>query len=172
MKLVKMAHAVRESTCYVNGLYDLITWKGARYEYYLLPLVGGMAAFSYLKYQAAQPPCLVHWGISPQYMIKELSGIIGFTQMISEGKAYRNVFPVIKQSLDNDEPIIAGAVDMYYLHYYPKLYQKMHVPIHYLLVVGYDDTKKVVSVHDFTFPEYRRFPTMNLRNPWISAFRV
>ena len=37
---------------------------------------------------------------------------------------------------------------MYYLHYYPELYQKQHVPIHYVLVVGYDDDKQEVYIQD------------------------
>jgi len=37
---------------------------------------------------------------------------------------------------------------MYYLHYYRDLYKKLHVPIHYILVVGYDDEEEAVFVHD------------------------
>jgi len=37
---------------------------------------------------------------------------------------------------------------MYYLRYYSDLYKKLHAPIHYVLVVGYDDEERVVFVHD------------------------
>jgi hypothetical protein len=43
---------------------------------------------------------------------------------------------------------MVGALDMYYLHYYPELYKKEHIPIHYVLVVGYDDEKETAYVHD------------------------
>jgi hypothetical protein len=33
---------------------------------------------------------------------------------------------------------MAGAMDMYYLPYCNDLYHRQHVPIHYVLVVGYD----------------------------------
>ncbi len=147
-KLVEMPHEVHESTCYVNGLFDILAWKGARYDYYLLPVVGGMASFAYLKFKMAKPPCMVYWGNSPKYLLEELGESIGFTQTISEGKSFRNEFPKIKRYLDNDEPVVVGALDMYYLHYYPELYGKEHVPIHYVLLVGYDDEKRVVYVHD------------------------
>jgi len=150
-KLIRIPHEVHESTCYVNGLYDVLTWRGAKYDYFLLPIIGGMASFAYLKFNMAKPPCMVYWGNNSKYLLNDLSLIIGFSQTISEGKSFKNEFPKIKRYLDNDEPVIVGALDMYYLHYYPELYKKEHVPIHYLLVVGYDDEKQVVYVHDCSF---------------------
>ena len=147
-KLIKLPHEMHESTCYVNGLFDVLTWKGAQYDYFLLPVIGGMASFAYLKFKMAQPPCMVYWGNNPRYLLRDLSDIIGFTEFLSEGKSFKNEFPRIKQYIDNDEPVMVGALDMYYLHYYPELYQKEHIPIHYLLVVGYDDEKEKVYVHD------------------------
>ena len=150
-KLIKIPHEVHASTCYINGLFDLLTWKGARYDYFLLPIVGGMANFAYLKFKMAEAPCMVYWGNSPKYLLRNLGEIIGFTQTMSEGKSFNNEFPRIKKYLDNDEPVMVGALDMYYLHYYPDLYGRVHVPIHYILVVGYDDVKREVYVHDCSF---------------------
>lgn len=147
-KLLNIPHAVHEGTCYVNGLYDILTWKGARYDYFLLPIIGGMASFAYLKFKLAEPPCMVYWGANPKYLFKDLGDIIGFTEVMSEGRSFRNEFPKVKQLLDTDEPVVAGALDMYYLHYYPTLYHKIHNPIHYVLLVGYDDEKSVVKVLD------------------------
>ncbi len=147
-KLIELPHEVHESTCYVNGLFDVLTWQGARYDYFLLPIVGGMASFAYLKFKMAKPPCMVYWGNNPKYLLRDLGEIIGFTQAVSEGKSFRNEFPRMKGYLDNDEPVMVGAMDMYYLHYYPELYRSEHVPIHYVLMVGYDDERQVVYVHD------------------------
>ena len=150
-KLIGIPHEVHESTCYVNGLYDVLKWKGAKYDYFLLPIIGGMASFAYIKFKMGRPPCMVYWGNNPKYLLDDLGLIIGFSQTISEGKSFKNEFPKIKRYLDNDEPVMVGALDMYYLHYYPDLYKKEHVPIHYLLVVGYDDEKQLVYVHDCSF---------------------
>jgi len=147
-KLIRFPHEVHESTCYVNGLFDVLTWQGARYDYFLLPIIGGMASFAYLKFKMARPPCMVYWGNNPKYLLKDLGEIMGFTQTISEGKSFRNEFPKMKEHLENDEPVMVGALDMYYLHYYPELYKNEHVPIHYVLMVGYDDERQVVFVHD------------------------
>ncbi len=56
--IIRFPHEVHESTCYINGLFDILAWKGARYDYYLLPIVGGMASFAYLKFKLAKPPCM------------------------------------------------------------------------------------------------------------------
>ena len=157
-KLIELPHRVHESTCYVNGLFDVLAWQGARCDYFLLPIIGGMASFAYLKFKMAKPPCMVYWGNSPKYLLKDLGEIIGFTQIISEGKSFRNEFPKMKEHLENDEPVMVGALDMYYLHYYPELYKKEHVPIHYVLMVGYDDERQVVSVHDCSVDGVQEIP--------------
>ncbi len=147
-KLIRILHEVHASTCYVNGLFDILTWQGARYDYFLLPIIGGMASFAYLKFKMANPPYMVYWGNNPKYLLQDLCEIIGFTQIISEGKSFKNEFPKIKAYLDNDQPVMVGALDMYYLHYYPELYKKEHIPIHYVLMVGYDDNRQVAYVQD------------------------
>lgn len=134
-KLLNLPHAKFESTCYVNGLFDLLTWKGGKYDYFLLPIIGGMAGFAYLKFKMANPPCMVYWGNSPRHLFSELSEIIGFAQEIDEGRSWKMVSQKVKDSIDSNKPVVAGALDMYYLHYYSDLYNKIHVPIHYVLIV-------------------------------------
>ncbi len=63
-------------------------------------------------------------GNSPKYLLKELSEIIGFTQTISEDKSFNNELPEMGKCLHNDESVMVGVLDMYYLHYYPELYKK------------------------------------------------
>src|SRR5512136_3287789 len=115
---------------------------------FLLSMVGGMASFTYLHFKRADPPCMVYWGANPKYLMKDLANIIGFEVIVIEGKTFKNTFPRLKEAVDDEQPVMAGALDMYYLHYYPDLYKRRHVPIHYVLVVGYDDDRQVVFVHD------------------------
>lgn len=157
-KLIEIPHKVYESTCYINGLFDILTWRGARYDYFLLPIIGGMASFAYLKFKMAKTPCTVYWGNNPKYLLQDLGEIIGFTQTISEGKSFRNEFPKMKAYLENDQPVMVGALDMYYLHYYPELYKKEHIPIHYLLMVGYSEKRQVVYVHDCSVGSVQDIP--------------
>ena len=99
---------------------------------------------------------MVYWGPNPKYILRDLGEIIGFTQQISEGKSFKNEFPKMKKYLASNQPIMVGALDMYYLHYYPDLYNKQHIPIHYILLVGYDDERQIVYVHDCSIPEVQK----------------
>lgn len=179
--LIKLPHQVHESTCYVNGLFDILNWKGAKYDYFLLPIVGGMASFAYLKFKLATPPCMVYWGTNPRYLLEELGEVIGLSQLISEGKSFKNEFPRMKKYLDSNQPVIVGSLDMFYLHYYPDLYRKAHVPIHYILLVGYDDERRIVFVHDCSTAGVQEVPyddfehSLNVNVPGMSkknTFRV
>lgn len=180
-RIITMPHKLCDSTCYVNGLEDALAWKGSDFIDFLLSVVGGMASFAYLKFKSAKPPCLVYWSTNPKYLLRNLEKIIGFSQVIVEGKSFRTTFARIKESIDKNEPVMTGALDMYYLPYYPKIYGKYHVPIHYFLVVGYDDEKQMVFVHDcgkesvqkVSYAEFEK--ALNVKVPGMSrknTFRV
>jgi hypothetical protein len=147
-KIISLPHKFCDCTCYVNGLEDVLAWKGSSFTDFLLSVVGGMASFAYLKFKSAKPSCMVYWSTNPKYLLRNLEKAIGFSQVVTEGKSFKMTFAKLKEFIDKHEPVMAGALDMYYLHYYPKIYNRYHVPIHYVLVVGYDDQKQVVFVHD------------------------
>lgn len=140
-----------------------------------------MASFAYLKFKLANPPCMVFWSTNPKYLLRNLAQIIGFKQVVSEGKSFKKTLAEIKEFIDQDEPVMAGALDMYYLPYYPQMYSKAHVPIHYFLVVGYDDEKQVVFVNDCGRKDAQQVPytefekALNVKVPGMSkknTFRV
>jgi len=90
--------------------------------------------------------------------MKDLADIIGFNETVIEGKSYEFMFSRLKEFVEENRPVVAGALDMYYLHYYHDLYGKQHIPIHYVLVVGYDDEERVVFVHDCSHPNIQKIP--------------
>jgi hypothetical protein len=147
-KILNLPHRICKSTCFSNGLEDILEWKGKKYINYLLPVLGGMGEFTYLKFKNANPPHMVYWGANTKYLLKDLEKIIDFKEILSENKTFKNTFTKVKEFIGNDQPVVAGALDMYYLHYYPEIYHKKHIPIHYILVVGYDDDKQEVYVQD------------------------
>jgi hypothetical protein len=147
-KILNIPHRVCKSTCFSNGLEDILEWKGKKYINYLLPVLGGMGEFTYLKFKNANPPHMVYWGANTKYLLKDLEKIIDFKEILSENKTFKNTFTKVKEFIGNNQPVVAGALDMYYLHYYPEIYHKKHIPIHYILVVGYDDDKQEVYAQD------------------------
>jgi len=173
-KLNALPHRVCDSTCFWNGLEDIFAWKGVDYPDFLLPSVGGMPGFAYISFKRADPPHQVYWGACPKYLIRDLARIIGFSETVIEGKTFKNMFTKLKGFIDDGQPVMAGALDMYHLHYYTCLYKKAHVPIHYVLVVGYDDAEEVVFVHDCGYREVQRIPcdefesALNVSTPGMS----
>ncbi len=147
-KSISLPHKVSDSECYVNGIEDLLTWKGGNYVDHLLSAVGGMASFSYLKFKRSKPSNLVFWGTNARYLVQNLERIIGFKQTVLEGRSSSTVVSKLEEFIRRGVPVVAGALDMYYLHYYPKLYRTRHIPIHYLLVVGFDTNRRMFRVHD------------------------
>lgn len=174
MKLLELPHRVCESTCFSNGLEDIVAWKGADYMPYLLPVLGGAAGFSYLRFRRANPPCMVYMGPNTKYFMRDLAGLIGFQETVLEGRSFSFMFEKLKRSLDSEQPVIAGALDMYYLQYYRTLYGRLHVPIHYVLVLGYSDEKQQVYVHDCTHTGIKQVPyadfekSLNVNVPGMS----
>lgn len=164
MKLLNLPHRVCESTCFSNGLEDLTSWKGADYMPYLLPVLGGASGFTYLKFKLANPPCMVYWGPSTKYFMRDMSGLIGFTETIFEGKRFEAMFKQLKDFIDLGQPVVSGALDMYYLPYYRTLYGKLHVPIHYVLVVGYNDAEETVYVQDCTHAGVQKISYGDFKN--------
>jgi len=180
-KVLKLPHRVCESTCYINGLEDIFEWKGGQYMPFMLSVLGGMGEFSYFRFKLATPPNMVYFGANPKYLLEDLGQIMGFKQEIFENRVFKNTFPKIKEFIDIGRPVVAGALDMYYLHYYPTIYHKQNIPIHYVLVVGYDDSANTVFVQDCTFEgiqrvSYEEFEkSLNVNTPGKSrknTFRV
>lgn len=149
--LISLPHRICESTCYINGLEDMLEASGRRYPDYLLSVLGGMGEFSYFKFKGAKPPNMVYFGANPKYLLADLENIIGFKQEVIENRVFKNTFTLIKDYVSNGQPVVAGAMDMFYLHYYKDLYGKQHVPIHYILITGYDDDREEVYAQDCTF---------------------
>ncbi len=173
-KILQLPHRVCQSTCYINGLEDIMEWKGVKYPDYLLSILGGTGEFAYITFKSADPPNMVYCGANPKYLLDDLEKIMGFKQEILENRVFKNTLPEIKEFIDNGNPVVAGALDMYYLHYFEGIYLRQHIPIHYVLVVGYDDEKAELYVQDCTYPGVQSIPylefekSLNVNVPGMS----
>ncbi len=147
-KILQLPHRVCKSTCFSNGLEDILAWQGETYMEYLIPVLGGMGEFSYLKFKNATPPHMVYWGANTKYLMQDMAHILGFEQLLLENRSFANTFTKMKDQINQEHPVVVGALDMYYLPYYPEIYHVRHIPIHYVLLVGYDDESQRVFVQD------------------------
>jgi hypothetical protein len=71
-----------------------------------------------------------------------------------------------KELVDRGTAPILGVLDMYHLPYYDKFYHQIHVPIHYVLLVGYDDGREAVMVLDCDRPDPQMVSYADLEQAW------
>jgi hypothetical protein len=60
---------------------------------------------------------MVYFGANPKYLLADLENLIGFQQEIIENRVFKSTFPRLKENLENGNPIFAGDLYMYHLHY-------------------------------------------------------
>jgi hypothetical protein len=53
----------------------------------------------------------------------------------------------LRQEIDSNYPVMIGALDMFHISYL-KMYHHDHIPFHYVLVTGYDDENKKITLLD------------------------
>lgn len=168
MKLIKMPHKVCGMTCMINGLEDLYEQEtGTRLPDWLLLFLSGLAGFVYLKNRNAPAPRMVFWGRQvAKYQYEALADVVGFRWQMIEDRSFPYSFKRARAAIDQGVPALLGAVDMYHLPYYDKFYHNFHIPIHHVLMVGYDDAREVVLVQDCDRAEVQTIPYADLELAW------
>ena len=83
-----------------------------------------------------------------------------------ENRGFAHTLKRAKESIDRGTPALLGALDMYHLPYYEKFYHNFHVPIHHVLMVGYDDAREAALVLDCDRPEVQAIPYTDLEPAW------
>ncbi len=167
MTCLKLPHKVLDYACPINGLEDMYEWKtGNRLPgYFLMDL--SMTGFLYLRQKNAPTPRMVFWGNGtgrPQHDL--LANIIGYTWTSMEGKSFSTSWKAATRSIDRGLPVILGLLDMFHLPYYPHFYHRIHIPQHYVLLVGYDQGSSVAYVQDNGLPGIQTIPLEDLQEAW------
>ncbi|MEW6508287.1 MAG: BtrH N-terminal domain-containing protein [Bacteroidota bacterium] len=168
MKLIELPHKVCSVTCMINGLEDLYEHKtGNRLPDYLLLYISGPLGFVYFKNKNASPQRMVFWGMQiAKYQYEELADIIGFKWQMTAARSFKYTLEQVKSAIDNNTPAILGALDMFHLPYYEKFYHKIHVPIHHVLMIGYDNEKQLIYVLDCDRSNAQCIPFSDLERAW------
>jgi hypothetical protein len=101
-----------------------------------------------------------------KYQYEALADVVGFRWQMVENRSFSFTLKRAKESIDQGIPPLLGALDMYHLSYYDKFYHKIHVPIHHVLMVGYDDARETVLVQDCDRVEVQLIPYADLELAW------
>jgi len=168
VKLIQLPHKVCGLTCMINGLEDLYEQKtGVRLPDWLLLHLSGMLGFVYSKNKNAPTPRMVFWGMPiAKYQYAELADIVGFEWRMTADRGFPFTLKCAKASIDDGHPAILGAVDMFHLPYSDRFYHKIHVPIHHVLMVGYDEERETALVLDCDRAEVQQIPYTDLERAW------
>jgi hypothetical protein len=168
MVKLNLPHKVCDMTCMWNGIEDQYEWKtGVRVPDHLFFALSGYGNFVYLKQSKANVKRMVFWntGVTKK-MYDFMKDIINFDYKVIEGRSFEYSLRIAKQQIDEGVPIVLGALDMCYLPYYEKFYNNVHVPIHYVMMIGYDDENERVLVHDCGKPNIQFVPYCDLKKAW------
>jgi hypothetical protein len=167
-KIIKIPHKICDYTCMWNGIEDQYEWKtNNRVPDYLFFGISAFCSFIYIKQSKPKDLRAVFWsnGLTKK-MYNFMQDIIGYDYKVYEGKSFDNSLIAVKKKIDNGMPVVLGALDMFYLPYYDKYYKKVHIPIHYVLMVGYDDLNQNVIVLDCGKENYQKIPYSDLQSAW------
>lgn len=149
-KIIEMKHHLHDYECMWNGIEDIYMNKmGESLPNDFFFLLSGFGSFCYLRTNKKELKRMVALGDGrTKKMYEFLAPIVGFEYKHYEFKKYEQALKKAKSEIDSGYPVVLGALDMYYLPYYEKLYHKEHIPFHYVLMVGYDDIEERIYLYD------------------------
>lgn len=145
-----LTHHFDDYECMWNGIEDIYMNKtGEKLPNQFFFAMSGFCSFAYIKTNKADTKRMVFFGDGrTKKMYEFLAPIVNFKYHHIECKTPELALTKAKKEIDNGFPVVIGALDMYYLDYYSKLYHKEHIPFHYVLMIGYDDKEKNILIYD------------------------
>jgi Butirosin biosynthesis protein H, N-terminal/Domain of unknown function (DUF4872) len=163
--MLTLPHRTAHGLCIVNGIRDLVHWRSGRdWSNEFVYGLGQGSGFAYLRFNAATPLRQVYWGISTARQHEYLAGLLGAGYTIIENRSFKFAWNKAHEAVDALTPPVLGPLDMFYLPYYAHIYHQRHIPIHYILLVGYDD--RTAYVHDTDKPGVQSIPLDELEPCW------
>lgn len=164
-QLIIIPHLVKNGMCPVNGIRDLVQWRyGRNWSNEFVWGLGQGNGFAYLRFNAAHPPRQAYTGIATPRQHRYLAELFGAGLAEVENRAFKFSWEKARAALDQGRPPILGPLDMFHLPYYAGIYHLRHIPIHFVLLVGYDDQSAYVL--DTGEEEMQAIPLEELQQAW------
>ncbi|NJD60498.1 MAG: hypothetical protein C3F13_13350 [Anaerolineales bacterium] len=165
MQPLRLPHRIAPGMCPVNGIRDLVQWRTGRdWSNEFVHGLGQGGGFAYLRINVANPPRQVYWGTASPRQHAYLAGLFKADFIAVEDRSFKYSWNKARAALDEHTPPILGPLDMYHLPFYPAIYHQRHIPIHFLLLVGYDDQNAYVL--DTGQQEIQDIPLAELELAW------
>lgn len=165
MQPLAIPHRPAPGLCPVNGIRDLIHWRSGRdWSNQFVHGLGQGGGFAYLRFNSADPPRQVYWGVAGPRQHRYLAELLGAEYTEIENRTFRFSWRKAQAALEAGTPPVIGPLDMFYLPFYGDIYQQRHIPIHYLLLVGFDDEHAYVL--DTAQEKVQSLPLAELQQAW------
>lgn len=168
MKVIEVKHTVCDYKCMWNGVADLYTTRtGFNTPPYFFFGLSGLCNPAFIKVSKSDAPRMFYFssGVAAR-MYLAMANIVGFDYSVIENRSFRFSLRKAKQQIDKGNPVIIGATDMFHLEYHEKFFHKLHIPIHYFLMVGYDDEKENIFLYDCGKQDIQELSYSNLKKAW------
>jgi len=171
-KQIELKHHVHDYECMWNGIEDLYS----RDTQETLPpsfffSLASFGSFCYQNTPNAELKRMIAFGDGrTKQMYQFLAPIVGFEYRHYTYPTFEQALKKAKAEVCAGYPVVLGALDMYYLPYYAKLYHKEHIPFHYALMAGFDDGARECSLLDCGRYEAQRLPYDELRPAWGCSY--
>lgn len=163
--LLRLPHHTAHAQCMVNGIRDLIHWySGHDWSNEFIYGLGQGSGFVYLRIKKAIPPRQVYWGIDTPRQHEYLAKLLNAKYNVVENRTFKFTWKRACEFVKEGTPPVLGPLDMFYLPYYEHLYHKRHIPIHYILLVGYDEQNAYILDTDMS--DIQTVPLNELELAW------
>ena len=171
-RIIDLPHRMDDYACMWNGVEDLyICETGETLPSKFFFVLSSFGSFCYMKTPKAELKRMVALGDGrTRNMYEFLAPIIGLDYKIHACKTFEQALCKIKAEIDAGFPCMIGALDMFYLPHFDKLYHKEHIPFHYELATGYDDDAGVLYFLDCGRTEVQSIPYGELRLAFNCAY--
>jgi hypothetical protein len=151
--------------CPVNGIRDLVHGcSGRDWSNEFLHGLGQGGGFAYLRFNLADPPRQVYWGIAGPRQHEYLAELLGADYKVIENRTFKFSWKKAREAVEAGTAPVLGPLDMFHLHFYDDIYHKRHIPIHHELLVGYDGEN--AYVHDTDKDDVQAIPLNELQPAW------
>lgn len=167
-KIIQIQHHLDDYECMWNGIEDIYMQNSGEH----LPpsfffSLASFGSFCYMRTDKAELKRMVALGDGrTRQMYEFLAPIVGFEYKHCECTSFEQAMKKAKKEIDDNHPVVLGALDMYFLSYLPKLYLAEHIPFHYILMIGYDDETGEITLLDCGREEPQRLSYDDLENAW------
>lgn len=171
-KLIALKHHMDDYECMWNGIEDLyIRDTGEKLPPSFFFILASFGSFCYMKTPKSELKRMIAFGDGrTKKMYEFLAPIVGFEYKHYGYKTFEQAIKKAKAEINAGNPTVLGALDMYYLPYFSKLYHGDHIPFHYVLMIGYDDDVQCIYLLDCGRDEVQTLSYNELRQAWNCSY--